>query len=114
MSEIGKIDIICDSCGSKMKKQLSAPTLIGFDDVGRSISKKDKNQGSSKESTPKKDAAQTSYLVYVYHDPNMDLATIMENSYNYPLNLNCLEQLRVPIVYYLMERVDQKYCNEFC
>lgn len=57
MSEIGKIEIICDNCGSKMKKQLSAPTLIGFDDVGRSISKKDKKQSSEKETTSKKDAA---------------------------------------------------------
>lgn len=36
MSEIGKVDVKCD-CGQKMVKQLSAPTLIGFDDVGRSI-----------------------------------------------------------------------------
>lgn len=42
MSEIGKIAIPCDHCGTQMKKMLSAPTLIGFDDVGRSISKKDK------------------------------------------------------------------------
>ena len=57
MSEIGKIEVICDNCGAKMRKQLSAPTLIGFDDVGRSISKKDKEQKPAKESTTKKDAA---------------------------------------------------------
>lgn len=66
MSEIGKVEIICESCGTQMKKMLSAPTLIGFDDVGRSISKKDKTDNSKKESskktsakksTPKKDAA---------------------------------------------------------
>lgn len=66
MSEIGKIEVACDSCGSPMKKMLSAPTLIGFDDVGRSISKKDKSKSSKKESakpvapaktSPKKDAA---------------------------------------------------------
>lgn len=53
MSEIGKIEILCDSCGNKMKKLLSAPTLIGFDNVGRSVSKKDKAESSKKES-PKK------------------------------------------------------------
>ena len=63
MSEIGKIEVICDNCGEKMRKQLSMPTLIGFDDVGRSISKKDKAEKSStpaapqKESSSKKDAA---------------------------------------------------------
>jgi len=66
MGEIGKIEIVCDSCETQMKKMLSAPTLIGFDDVGRSISKKDKADGSKNVSTkssttaksiPKKDAA---------------------------------------------------------
>lgn len=72
MSEIGKIEVGCDSCGALMKKMLSAPTLIGFDDVGRSISKKDKTEDSKKKSSkspssekstssakspPKKDAA---------------------------------------------------------
>ena len=51
---------------NQMKKLLSAPTLLGFDDVGRSISKSDKANNSKKEiskpSTPvksssKKDAA---------------------------------------------------------
>jgi hypothetical protein len=46
------------NCGEKMKKQLSMPTLIGFDDVGRSISKKDKVESTPKETAPvKKDAA---------------------------------------------------------
>jgi len=64
MSEIGKIEVLCDSCGTQMKKMLSAPTLIGFDDVGRSISKKDKGtqkdkskSSTSKNSPAKKDAA---------------------------------------------------------
>ena len=66
MSEIGKIEVMCDACGHQMKKLLSAPTLLGFDDVGRSISKSDKANNSKKEiskpSTPvksssKKDAA---------------------------------------------------------
>ena len=62
MSEIGKIEVVCESCGSKMSKMLSAPTLIGFDEVGRSVSKKDKaNNDSSKKSdgasSSKKDAA---------------------------------------------------------
>lgn len=66
MNEIGKIEVMCDACGNQMKKLLSAPTLLGFDDVGRSISKSDKANNSKKEtskpSTPskslsKKDAA---------------------------------------------------------
>lgn len=60
MSEIGKIKVICDECGTQMTKQLSMPTLIGFDDVGRSISKKDKDKNDStpkKASSAKKDAA---------------------------------------------------------
>ena len=62
MSEIGKIEVICDSCGTQMKKMLSAPTLIGFDNVGRSIGKKDKStdpkKDTSKSKPPvKKDAA---------------------------------------------------------
>jgi len=63
MSEIGKIEVICDDCGSVMIKQLSAPVLVGFDNVGRSISKKDKQNSDKKEvsakpeSTSKKDAA---------------------------------------------------------
>jgi len=66
MSEIGKIEVVCDTCGVKMKKMLSMPTLLGFDDVGRSVSKKDKNEGSSEgkakstippKETSKKDAA---------------------------------------------------------
>ena len=63
MNEIGKIVIPCDVCEQPMKKQLSAPTLIGFDDVGRSISKKDKNSTDKKvtpapkEKASKKEAA---------------------------------------------------------
>ena len=66
MSEIGKIKVECNSCGTVMNKMLSAPTLIGFDEVGRSISKKDKSVDSKKggsekttssSSTSKKDAA---------------------------------------------------------
>jgi len=62
MSEIGKIEVICDDCGTIMKKQLSAPTLIGFDEVGRSVSKKDKQEKTTKEKsttekTSKKEAA---------------------------------------------------------
>ena len=55
MSEIGKIEVKCDNCGEVMKKQLSAPSLLGFDNVGRSISKKDKaSAGSTKDSGAKK------------------------------------------------------------
>ena len=53
MSEIGKIEVACDACGMKMKKMLSAPTLIGFDDVGRSISKKDMANGEKSDSSKK-------------------------------------------------------------
>lgn len=57
MSEIGNIEVLCDSCGKKMKKLLSAPTLIGFDNVGRSVSKKDSTDGSTKESPKEAPAA---------------------------------------------------------
>ena len=58
MSEIGKAKVACDQCGKQMDKLLSAPTLIGFDDVGRSISKKDKTETqSSGESATGKDVS---------------------------------------------------------
>ena len=60
MSEIGKIKIQCDACGQPMKKLLSAPTLIGFDSVGRSMSKKEKSSASkdvvAKPTSDKKEA----------------------------------------------------------
>ena len=51
VSEIGKIDVSCDDCRIPMKKMLSLPALIGFDNIGRSRNKKDK------EEAPKKDTA---------------------------------------------------------
>lgn len=57
MSEIGEIVIPCDVCDEPMKKQLSAPTLIGFDDVGRSISKKEKNSTNKKQAPAPKEKA---------------------------------------------------------
>ena len=61
VSEIGKIEILCDDCQQPMKKLLSLPTLIGFDNVGRSISKKDKEKAPKKDkpatTTPKKEKA---------------------------------------------------------
>jgi putative FmdB family regulatory protein len=57
MSEIGKIEIKCEACAQPMKKLLSAPTLLGFDNVGRSISKKDKKD---KKEAPKKETSKTS------------------------------------------------------
>jgi len=51
ISEIGKIEVVCDTCGGKMNKLLSAPSLIGFDDVGRSVGKKDKTENTNKENT---------------------------------------------------------------
>jgi putative FmdB family regulatory protein len=56
MSEIGKIVVICNSCGSVMKKQLSAPTLVGFDNIGRSVSKKDQEAGTKKEVSTKSES----------------------------------------------------------
>jgi len=58
MSEIGKITVICDDCGTKMVKQLSTPALIGFDNVGRSVSKKDKSESSSTSESPKASSCQ--------------------------------------------------------
>lgn len=64
VSEIGKIEILCDNCEKPMKKMLSLPALIGFDSVGRSRSKKDKEGASSSESpkaeSPKKESSSKS------------------------------------------------------
>ncbi len=60
MSEIGKIEINCDTCAEPMKKMLSAPSLLGFDNVGRSIGKNDKKDAPKKttaKTTSKKSAA---------------------------------------------------------
>ena len=54
MSEIGKIEILCDHCGAPMKKMMSAPALLGFDNIGRSISKKNKHNGKSPGNKKKK------------------------------------------------------------
>jgi len=53
ISEIGKIEVFCSDCGAKMKKLLSAPMLMGFDDVGRSVNKKERDKKSNKASTKK-------------------------------------------------------------
>jgi len=56
MSEVGKIEVLCDECGEPMKKQLSMPALIGFDDVGRSGRKNgEDNKEASKKETSKKE-----------------------------------------------------------
>jgi len=55
VSEIGKIEILCDDCKKPMKKMPSLPALIGFDSVGRSRSKKDK-EGSPKSESPKSES----------------------------------------------------------
>jgi len=47
ISEIGKIEVLCDHCGAQMKKMMSVPALVGFDNIGRSVSKKDKNSNGS-------------------------------------------------------------------
>lgn len=55
VSEIGNIEILCDDCNTQMKKMLSLPALIGFDSVGRSRSRKDK-EGSPKSESPKSES----------------------------------------------------------
>ena len=60
MSEVGKIVVECAKCGTQMRKLLSAPTLIGFDEVGRSISKKDKAEGAKKETADSNSAKKES------------------------------------------------------
>ena len=61
VGEIGKIEIVCSNCQQPMKKLLSIPTLIGFDNVGRSIGKKYKEKEPKKDTStktaPKKDKA---------------------------------------------------------
>lgn len=47
VSEIGKIEILCNECDLPMKKMLSVPALIGFDNVGRSRGRKDKEESSA-------------------------------------------------------------------
>ena len=54
MSEIGKIEVLCDHCNQPMKKMVSMPSLIGFDEIGRSIGRKEQNE-SPKTETPRKD-----------------------------------------------------------
>jgi putative FmdB family regulatory protein len=60
VSEIGNIEVLCDDCNSEMKKMPSLPALIGFDSVGRSRSRKDKEEsstsGSPKSESPKKES----------------------------------------------------------
>lgn len=51
ISEIGKIQVGCDHCGATMTKQLSMPALIGFDNVGRSVTKKEKSDSASCETS---------------------------------------------------------------
>ena len=61
MSEIGKIEILCDHCQQPMKKLISMPALIGFDDIGRSILKKEATEGAkaddSRKEAPSKPAS---------------------------------------------------------
>jgi putative FmdB family regulatory protein len=58
VSEIGNIEILCDDCSTQMKKMLSLPALIGFDSVGRSRSRKEK-EGSSKSVSPKSESSKS-------------------------------------------------------
>ena len=51
ISELGKIQVACDSCGNSMQKLLSVPALVGFDNVGRSLSRKDKGEKPSAENS---------------------------------------------------------------
>ena len=60
VSEIGKIEVLCEKCGKPMKKLLSVPALIGFDNIGRSRSKKDKEESPKKDSVPKAESPKKS------------------------------------------------------
>jgi putative FmdB family regulatory protein len=53
VSEIGKIEVLCDLCRKPMKKLLSIPALIGFDNIGRSGRKKDNEVAPTKDTGKK-------------------------------------------------------------
>ena len=55
ISDIGIIKVWCDECGNLMKKKLSLPALIGFDDVGRSLTRKDREKASKENTATAKD-----------------------------------------------------------
>ena len=57
VSEIGKIQVLCGKCGSPMKKMISLPALIGFDEVGRSGNRKDREESKTKDSSSTSDAS---------------------------------------------------------
>ena len=56
VSEIGNIEVLCDVCGKPMKKLLSVPALIGFDNIGRSGRRKDNDKNAKKTSPSKKES----------------------------------------------------------
>jgi putative FmdB family regulatory protein len=56
VAEIGKIRVECDACSEPMRKLLSVPTLIGFDSVGRSIGRKEKESAGETKQTAGADA----------------------------------------------------------
>lgn len=72
VNEIGKIQVRCEHCESQMKKMISLPALIGFDEVGRSVGRKDPSTGqeapkgkeakaeATKDSAPKKETGKDS------------------------------------------------------
>jgi putative FmdB family regulatory protein len=62
MSEVGKIEVFCHECHHKMNKKLSMPSLIGFDDIGRSGRKNDadKKESSQKEKSTSETKSDTS------------------------------------------------------
>ena len=55
MNEVGKIEVLCDVCSSIMKKNLSMPSLVGFDDVGRSGRLKEKDGKTESKTESAKD-----------------------------------------------------------
>jgi len=57
VSEIGKIEVLCDVCRKPMKKLLSIPALIGFDNVGRSGRRKDNEVDPSKDKGKKAESS---------------------------------------------------------
>jgi len=72
VSEIGKIKVLCDACGKPMKKLLSLPALIGFDNIGRSGRKKDNEVKPTKDSGIK---AESSSNIPAKADTKKDAAT---------------------------------------
>lgn len=51
VNEIGKIQVLCEKCNSPMRKMISLPALIGFDEAGRSVGRKNQEGSTGSESS---------------------------------------------------------------